>query len=610
MIARETPATTKPRKAKPRPQKAPADTALNKEGKPEKAQKKAPARILLTIRRREATDARFIFYPGQKGTIIERIAALIPKDATRLIEPFTGSGSVPAALAFRFREIQCSDALPAVIEAHRRAIANPDGFCADIKALFDDPASDPKAYFIKLRDRYNAKSTPLAAKAALLIYLNRKAALGLVRHNEAGDFSGSWHESKVGNPPPLAAIRRFAKRLGGKAQFAVQDFRAALTQAGPGDFVYCDPPYLPEEGEEITFTGYSEAFGIGDHVDLAALARAAADRGAKVVVSNHDSAFIRQTYASADSFTDLAVERKAGRKKGQKAKTTAREILAVWRPRKPAASPKLRTDACLVLSPGKMLPAWRHVPTSGMKRLRREAAIDPYNPHADQPTLDLRVYELAAKNGWLKNGADQDRISFRSFNESGRYLLKIARLGTPSMRRLVLDRPGREACVSLHLLAKIIDALKAGRAAHGDAERGARSLLALADGLEKFLAAVAGGDRLVTRALKLKAAVFLDMRLETARLPERYAAVLGTVAEHRWKPGSEAEHRLLLLAEMCPDADTGDFRKLCRKIAAAPGPSSFLGAVPALKAGSSHGIPLEAHAVLPAGSVAELIGKI
>ena len=100
---------------------------------------KPPTQVqsLLAQRKREATAARFIFYPGQKGTKIERIATLIPKNATRLIESFTGSASVPAALAFRFREILCSDALPSVIEAHQRAITDPDGFCAEIQALFD-----------------------------------------------------------------------------------------------------------------------------------------------------------------------------------------------------------------------------------------------------------------------------------------------------------------------------------------------------------------------------------------------------------------------------------------------------------------------------------------
>ncbi len=589
--------------------------ASRKDPAPAKSNKKpkTPMRELLDRRKREATVARFIYYPGQKGTIIERIATLIPKTATRLIEPFTGSASVPAALAFRFREIKCSDTLPAVIEAHCRAIADPEGFSADIHALFDDPMSDPEARFNELRETYNSSRTPLKTKAALLIYLNRKAALGLVRHNEEGRFSGSWHKSKIDNSPPLAAIRQFSRRLRGKAKFALRDFRDALNEAGPGDFVYCDPPYLPEEGKTTTFTGYSDQFGVKDHIDLAALARAAADRGAKVVISNHDSVFIRQTYASADSFTALDVERRAGRKKGEKAKTSAGEILAVWRPRKrPGNTLQSTTTHGAVVSPVQVVgTSYDPIPPpGGQKRLRRESAIDPYGRHADQPTLDRRAFELAKANGWLRKGADPARIGFRSFSESGGYLLKIARSGTPSMRRLVLDWPGRETCVSLHLLARICDAISAGSAPRREAEAGARTMLALADGFVKHLAGIPGAEVLVERALKHKAAVVIDGRLETARLPERYQAILETVATRGWRRGSETEHRLLLLAELCADADTKDFRALCRKLAKAPGPAAFLEAFPALKAGRSHGVPLQAHVALSAGAVAEIIEKM
>lgn len=557
---------------------------------PKKKKKEVtPIQALLAQRKREATAARFIFYPGQKGTMIERIATLIPKNATRLIEPFTGSASVPAALAFRFREILCSDALPSVIEAHQRAINDPDGFCADIQSLFDQPAPDPEARFNSVRKHYNATSTPLKTKAALLIYLNRKAALGLVRHNESGEFSASWHESKIGNAPPLEAIRKFSKRLSGKATFTLQDFRTAIALAGPGDFVYCDPPYLPEEGKKIIFTGYSTEFGDKDHIDLAALARAAADRGAKVVVSNHDSEFIRATYASADSFTALAVERKAGRKKGEAAKISAKEILAVWRP---------KTTEELA------------VKTSLPKRLRRESAIDPYNPDADLGTIERRVFELAQANGWTKNGANADNINFRSFNQSGRNLLQIARQGTPLMRRLVLDRAGRETHVSLHLLAKLCTDVNAGLMTRGDAEVAAQRLLAIANDLQTHLKDVPRAEVLIVRALKYKAEVFIGDRLQTNRLAERYLAVLNLVAQREWRPGSETEHRLLLLAELCADADTNDFRKLCRNLAKAKGPNGFLEAFPPLKSGSSHGLPADAHIALPEGAVREIIQRM
>ncbi len=206
-----------------------------------------------------------------------------------------------------------------------------------------------------------------------------------------------------------------------------------------------------------------------------------------------------------------------------------------------------------------------------------------------------------------KDKANPARIGFRSFNDSGGYLLKIARTGTPSMRRLALDWPGREICVSLHLLARICNAINAGSAPRREAESGARAMLALADGFVKHLAGIPGATALVLRALKHKASVVMEGRLETARLPERYQAILETVATRGWRSGSETEHRLLLLAELCSDADTNDFRALCRSMAKATGPAAFREAFPALKTGHSHGIPLAAHVARPVGTVAGII---
>ena len=250
------------------------------------------------------------------------------------------------------------------------------------------------------------------------------------------------------------------------------------------------------------------------------------------------------------------------------------------------------------------------VQTSVAKRLRRELAIDPYNPDADLGTIERRVFELAQANGWTKDGASTNNIECRSFNQSGRNLLQVARQGTPLMRRLVLDRAGRETHVSLHLLAKLCTDVNAGRMTRVDAETAARRLLVIANDLQKHLKDVPRAEVLVERALKHKAKVFIGDRLQTDRLAERYVAVLNLVVQREWRPGSETEHRLLLLAELCADADTNDFRELCRKLAKANGPNGFLEAFPPLKSGRSHGVPADAHIALPEGAVRDILRRM
>jgi len=617
--------------------------------KPEKTE----VQKLLAESRKAAGAGRFLFYPGQKGTILERIATLIPRSAKRMIEPFTGSGVVASGLAFRFESIQASDAIPALVAAHNQAAFHPDAFVSEIEKLFFARGDGTKSRFLAARRRYNAARTPPEEKAALLIFLNRRAALGLVRHNEDGDLNISWHKSKSKSLPPTEQIREFSKRLGDKAEFSIRDFRAAIADAGPGDFVYCDPPYMPEEGKPATFTGYSEPFDIKAHADLAALAAAAAERGATVVVSNHDSPSVREVYASATTIHSLDVDRKADRKKGKKAKMTAREVLAIWRPKADPGRKRRRSSLPIGIGIPEIMggvvadPAQRTVrseapedpPRRGLSwggmQPRREHAIEPFSVRADLLTLDRLAFDRAVANGWLKPNARRDRISFHSFNETGRYLLTIARRGTPAMRRLALERPGREAYVSLHLLDRVCRGSRGYETTWADAEIKARALLDLSEGLALTLANTPGGGRVTKRALKFKAEAFWNgihqdkqlpgqfekamkasgkspedfpvRSLQIKKLPQRYKAALEAIAARRWKANSEVEHRLLLLAELCPDADTRTYARLCQKVAEGLSPKAFLDAMPSLKSGASHGVAAEAHVVMETGAVRKIL---
>jgi DNA adenine methylase len=77
---------------------------------------------------------------------------------------------------------------------------------------------------------------------------------------------------------------------------AVEDFRDALRSAVPGDFVYVDPPYVPLS-RTASFTAYTrEEFGQAEQEELAALFADAATRGARLMLSNSDTPFIRQRY--------------------------------------------------------------------------------------------------------------------------------------------------------------------------------------------------------------------------------------------------------------------------------------------------------------------------
>ena len=74
-----------------------------------------------------------------------------------------------------------------------------------------------------------------------------------------------------------------------------------MASAGEGDLVYLDPPYDPLSAT-ANFTGYTRAsFGREAQERLADAFRAAAARGARVLLNNSDTPLVRELYRALPS---------------------------------------------------------------------------------------------------------------------------------------------------------------------------------------------------------------------------------------------------------------------------------------------------------------------
>ena len=200
-------------------------------------------------------------------------------------------------------------------------------FIAECARLFV-PENNCKAAFHALRDEFN-RTSDLRRKAALFIFLNRHGYNGLCRYNTKGRLNvpfGRYHHPQF----PRERMRIFHRFLQ-TCDLEHSDFRAVMAHAGAGDFVYCDPPYLPAS-DTANFTTYArDGFTTSDHADLVASCRAASARGAWVVVSNHDTAVTRELYRDADELRELSVARRISCH--SETRTHVRELLAVFHPR-------------------------------------------------------------------------------------------------------------------------------------------------------------------------------------------------------------------------------------------------------------------------------------
>ena len=266
----------------------------------------------------------FLKWAGAKTRLIAAIRPTVPGNANRLIEPFAGSGAV--ALNLGFARTLLADANRDLVDVYRDLRRGGEKFIDRCAALFT-PESNTAAVFYARRAEFNA-TRDRPRKAALFVYLNRHGYNGLCRYNSRGGFNVPFGRYVAPYFPrkELRAFRALLKRC----DLRCADFRAVLAEAGAGDFVYCDPPYVPATAT-ANFTAYARAsFGAAEQRELAEACRAARDRGAAVVISNHDTRETRALYHDATECRRLLVSRHISCK-GTKRKK-ARELLAIYRP--------------------------------------------------------------------------------------------------------------------------------------------------------------------------------------------------------------------------------------------------------------------------------------
>lgn len=265
----------------------------------------------------------FLKWAGGKYRLVPTIRALLPP-GRRLIEPFVGSAAV--FLGTDYPTALLGDANPDLINVYRHLQDGGEVFIGECAALFDADANCAEIYF-RRREQFNASCDPLE-RARLFVYLNKHCYNGLCRYSRTGRFNvpfGRYCSVAF----PEVEMRAFARRAS-TAEFVCAPYGGILELAGPGDVVYCDPPYVPLSAT-ANFTAYSAlAFGAGEQKKLAEDAARAAQRGAIVLISNHDTPETRGLYRHATQIRTVEVRRNISRDGATRGLVS--EILALYLP--------------------------------------------------------------------------------------------------------------------------------------------------------------------------------------------------------------------------------------------------------------------------------------
>lgn len=238
----------------------------------------------------------FLRWAGNKRRLLPVLRLALPP-GRRLIEPFLGAASV--FLGTTYPAYLLNDANADLIDLYRILRDRTDELLAAARELFRANRSDQDTYG-RLRRHFNAAPPGSLERAATFLWLNATCFNGLCRYSAEGAFNVPRGGRSTPPSLPEARLRAFAaKARQDGVIFRQGDFSAVMAEAGEGDVVYCAPPYLPRSST-ASFTRYArDGFPPERHEELAAAARAAAARGASVVISNSDTPATRALHADA-----------------------------------------------------------------------------------------------------------------------------------------------------------------------------------------------------------------------------------------------------------------------------------------------------------------------
>lgn len=244
-------------------------------------------------------------WAGGKRQLLPELRKFYPDRFARYHEPFLGGGAVFFDLRAKFGSFPAtlSDSNEILIKAYRGVRDAVDSVIRRLSIYRYD-----KSMYLDERG-LNAMSMSDAHAAAWLIYMNRCGFNGLWRVNSKGKYNvpfGDYDNPTICNE---ARLRAASRALQG-AELLDQDFASALRLVKPGDFVYCDPPYIPL-GSTSDFTAYTrDGFTLKDQErlrDEALMLKRYS--GAPIVLSNSDTPTTRDLYVRAWQLHPVAARR-------------------------------------------------------------------------------------------------------------------------------------------------------------------------------------------------------------------------------------------------------------------------------------------------------------
>ena len=247
-------------------------------------------------------------WAGSKLQLLAELKKYITPEllkGNRYIEPFIGGG----ALAFDLEHpnTTIADLNPELTNLYNVVKKQPDLLIKELKkhqqmCCCVNTATD-WYYWVRAWDREPGFwDRPEEEIAARTVYLNKACFNGLYRVNSKGYFNSPIGRSSSGKVPDIVqeeAIRELHDFLQ-TVDIKTGDYRTVVNDWKPdhNSVIFLDPPYDP--GEEISTSGFvsyqKEGWTRGDLEIMKSECDYWSSLGAKIVVTNNDTEFVRELF--------------------------------------------------------------------------------------------------------------------------------------------------------------------------------------------------------------------------------------------------------------------------------------------------------------------------
>lgn len=234
----------------------------------------------------------FLKWVGGKTQMIKEIISKVPKEMNNYHELFLGGGSVLLAILSLQKEkkiiikneIYAYDINSDLINVYRHIQNNKKELYEILKSYIieydnidgmlinrnpksvEEGKTSKESYYYWMRNKYNNIEKNTIECSALFMIINKTCFRGMYREGPKGYNVPYGHYKKTPNMISEIELNKISDLIK-DVKFEQSDFKDSIKKIKEGDFVYLDPPYVPENTK--SFVGYvGEGFNLEMHKKL------------------------------------------------------------------------------------------------------------------------------------------------------------------------------------------------------------------------------------------------------------------------------------------------------------------------------------------------------